>query len=212
MIDIGDHAVDHLAQIVGRDIRRKSHRNARRAVYEKVGETPGEHIRLFERIVEVERKGNGVLIEIAQQFERERLQTRLRVAHGGGGVAVHRAEVAVSVDERAPHVEILRHAHHGVVHRGVAVRVIFTHAVADDTRRLLMRLVGRKPHLVHGIENAPLNGFQTVLHAGKGAVENDELRIREHCGRQDLFERRYEQVPLRFFLLLFLTLHRRPPS
>ena len=178
--------------------------------HQQIGETAGKHVRFLERIVEIQRERHGVFIEIAQKLQRERLQPRLGIAHGGGGIAVHRAEIAVSVDERATHVEILRHAHHGVIDGRIAVRVIFTHTVADDTRRLFVRLVGREPHLVHGVQNAPLHGLQTVFDAGKRTVKDDELRIREHGLRQHLFERRDEQRALRFLLSGF-SLHCRPP-
>ena len=46
-----------------------------------------------------------------------RRQARLRVAHGGGRVVVDRAEVALAVDERVAHREVLRHAHERVVDR-----------------------------------------------------------------------------------------------
>ena len=197
---------------MGRDVGRKPHGDARRPVDEKIGEAPGEHIGLLQGIVEVEREGHGLFIEIAQKFEGDGLQPRLGITHGGGGVAVHRAEVAVAVDERAPHVEVLCHTHHGVVHRSVAVRVILTHTVADDARRLLVRLIGQQPHLEHGIEDAPLHGLQTVLDAGKRSVHDDELRIREHRRREHLFKRRDEQAALRLFHLFLILPHCRPPS
>ena len=197
---------------MGRDVGRKPHGDARRPVDEQIGEAPGEHIGLLQRIVEVEREGHGLLIEIAQKFEGDGFQPRLGIAHGGGGVAVHRAEIAVTVDERAPHVEVLRHAHHGVIHRTVAVRVIFTHAVTDDARRLLVRLIGQQPHLEHGIEDAPLHGFQAVLDAGKRPVHDDELRIGEHRRGEHFLERRHEQAALRFFHFFLILPHCRPPS
>ena len=183
---------------MGRDVGRKADGDAGRAVDEQVGEAPGEGLRLFEGVVEVEGEADGVLLDVAQQLERERLEARLRVAHGGGGVAVHRAEVAVAVDEGHAHIEVLRHAHHRVVHGRIAVRVVFAHALAHDARALFMRLVGGEAHVVHGIEDAPLDGFEPVLHARQGAVEDDVFRIRQHRAGQHLFERGEEDLPLLF--------------
>ena len=151
LVDVGDDAVDRLPQVVGGNVGGKPHRDARSAVDEQVGEPAGEHVRLLQGVVEIERKADRILIEVAQKLERERFEPRLGVAHRRRGVAVHRAEIAVPVDERPAHVEVLRHAHHGVVNGAVAVGVVFAHAVADDTRRLLMRFVGQKPHFVHGV-------------------------------------------------------------
>ena len=77
----------------------------------------------------------------ASQRLRDLGQARFGVAHGGRRIAVHRAEIALPVDQRQAHGEILRHAHQGVVDRLVAVRVVFAHHVADDARRFDVGLV-----------------------------------------------------------------------
>src|SRR5580693_7795109 len=46
------------------------------------------------------------------------------VAHGRGRIAVDRTEIALPVDERQAHGEILRHAHERVVDRLVAVGMV----------------------------------------------------------------------------------------
>ncbi len=55
------------------------------------------------------------------------------VAHGGGGVAVNGAEVALAIDQRVAHGEVLGHADHGVVDGLVAVGMVFAQHFADDT-------------------------------------------------------------------------------
>ena len=47
MIDVRHNAVNALGEVVRRDIGGKSDRNARRAVDEQIGESPGKHIGLF---------------------------------------------------------------------------------------------------------------------------------------------------------------------
>jgi len=69
---------------------------------------------------------------------------------------------ALAVDQRQAHGEILRHAHQRVVHRLVAVRVIFADDVADHARRLAVRLVPLVAVLVHRIEDAPVHRFEPV--------------------------------------------------
>jgi hypothetical protein len=56
------------------------------------------------------------------------------------GVAVDAAEVALPVDQRVAHREVLREPDQRVVHRLVAVRVVLADHVADHARRLLVRL------------------------------------------------------------------------
>ena len=59
-------------------------------------------------------------------------QARLRVAHRRRAVAVDRAEVALAVDERVAHREVLGEPDEGVVQGDVAVRVVLAHHLADD--------------------------------------------------------------------------------
>ena len=184
----GARAVYHLAEVVRGYVCGQTDGYAVCAVDQQIGIPAGQNVGLEQAVVEVERKGNGLLVDVAQKLERERLQPGFGISHRGGGVAVHRAEVAVPVDERHAHVEILRHAHHGVVDGAVAVGVILAHAVADDARGLFVRLVGGEPHLGHGVEYAPLNGLEPVLHAGQGAVKNYEFGIGQHGLRHHVLD------------------------
>src|SRR5437588_413129 len=72
-----------------------------------------------------------LLLDVGEDFRSDLRHTRFGVAHRGGGVAVNRAEVALAVNERVAHREVLRHANDCVVNGGVAVRVILADHVAD---------------------------------------------------------------------------------
>ena len=96
-------------------------------------------------------------------------QPHLGVAHRRRVIAVHRAEIALAVDQRHAHRERLRHAHHGVVDRGVAVRVVLAHHVADDAGRFAVRPVGRVAGIVHAIQDAPMHRLQSITCIGQGA-------------------------------------------
>ena len=145
------HAVDYFAQIVRRNIRRNADGDARRAVDQKVRKARRQKNGFFQRVVEVQRERHGVFVDIAQHFQCERTQARFGISHCGGGVAVDRAKVAVPVDEHHAHGKILCQTHERVVHGSVSVRVIFTEAVADDTRALAMGLVRPKRQFVHRV-------------------------------------------------------------
>jgi hypothetical protein len=96
------------------------------------------------------------------------------VPHGGGGIAVDAAEVALPVDQRVAHGEVLRHADDGVVDRAVAVRVI----LADAPRRRCGRLACRRCwtavvfQLVHRVEDAAVHRLEAVAHVGQGAPDD----------------------------------------
>jgi hypothetical protein len=87
---------------------------------------------------------HGAAVDLAQQQFGDRRQAALGVAHRRGAVAVARAEVALAVDQRIAQREVLRHAHHGVIDAGVAVRVIFADHVADHARALDMLGAGAR--------------------------------------------------------------------
>ena len=90
-----------------------------------------------------------------------------------GGVSVDRAEVALSVDQQVPHVEVLRHPDQGVVDRHVAVRVVFTDDVPDDARRFFVRLVVEVPELIHRIQDTPVHRLEPVTDVRDGAPDDD---------------------------------------
>ena len=159
VIEDADARVDDLAQVVRRDIRRHADGDARRAVYQQVRKARREHARLFSRFVKVRVPIDGVLFDVAQHLVRELRHPRLGVAVRRRGVAIHRAEVAVPVHERIAHGKILRHAHHCVIHRRVAVRMIPPQHVAHAGGGFFKRLVGGQVILVHGVEDAPVHGL-----------------------------------------------------
>ena len=160
-----------------RDIRRHADGDAGRAVDQQVREARGKDARFFSRFIEVWIPQNGFLVDIAQHLVAELRHTRLGVTIGRRGIAVNGTEVAVAVDKRIAHGEILRQTHHRVVDRRVAVRMVPAQHVADACRRFLERLVGGQAVLVHGVENAPVDGLQTVAHIGQRAADNDGHRV-----------------------------------
>ena len=169
IVDQRHAGVDHLAEIVRRDVGRHADGDAAGAVDQEIGEARRHHHRLALGIVVIGLEVDGVLVEILDQRARHALEPHLGVAHGRRRIAVDRAEIALAVDQRQAHGEILRHAHQRVVHRLVAVRVIFTDDVADHARRLAIRLVPLVAVLVHRIEDAPVHGLEPVARIGQRA-------------------------------------------
>ena len=162
IVDQRHAGIDHLAEIVRRDVGRHADRDAARAVDQQVREARRQDDRLVLVAVVVLLEVDGVFVDILEQRHRGLGQARFRVAHRRRRIVVDRAEIALPVDQRQAHREILRHAHERIVDRLVAVRVIFAHHVADDARRLHVLLVGRVALLVHRIEDAAVHGLEAV--------------------------------------------------
>ena len=174
IVEQGYRAVDDFAQIVRRNGSRHAHGDAVRTVDEQVGIARGQNDGLFARVVEVWIKVHRLFLDVAQHFHRYLAQPRLGVAVSRGRIAVHAAEVTVTVDQGAANGEVLREPDQGVVNGEVAVGVELTEHVADYERALAVRLVRSERQLViHIVKYPAVNGFQAVSHVGNGAGDVD---------------------------------------
>ena len=164
LVDEREAGADDLIEIVRRDIGRHADGDAGRAVDQQVRQSGRQHQRLVFRAVVVGREVDGFLFEIGQHLVGDAAHADFGVAHRRRRVAVDRTEVALTVDQHVAQREILRHAHDGVVHRDVAVRVVLTDDVTDHARRFFVGLVVVVAELVHGEQHAPVHWLQPVAH------------------------------------------------
>ena len=165
---VGD-GVHDFSEVVRRDVRGHADRDAAAAVEEQVGQQAREHDRLLQAAVEIVGPIDRFLLDIGQQRFGDARQPRLGVTHGCGRVAVDRAKVALPVDQGIAQAEVLRHARHRVVDRGVAVRMILAEHLTDDTGGFLVGAARSHAHIVHGIEDAALHRLQAIAGVGQGA-------------------------------------------
>ena len=138
VVEVGNNAVHDFRHVVRGHVGGHAHGNARRAVHQQVRKLGGHHAGLFQRVVEVGLKVDRVFVEVVQHFVREALEAGFGIAHGGRRVAIDRTKVALAIDQWVAQAPVLSHAHHGVVHRAVAVRVVLTQHLAHDTGRLFV--------------------------------------------------------------------------
>ena len=172
VVDQGGDGVDHLAQVVGRDVGRHADGDAAGAVDHEVGHAARQDGRFAARLVVVGHPVDGVGVDVAQHLDGDPRETRLGVAHGRRGVAFDRAEVALAVDQGVAHVEVLGHAHEGRVDDRLAVGVVVTGGVAGDLGALAVLLIGRQAEIVHGHENATLRGLEAVADVRQRPVDD----------------------------------------
>ena len=131
---------------------------------------------------------DGFHVDVGQHVGGDLLEPALGVAIGRGGIAVDRAEVALAVDQRVAHREILRHAHQRFVGRGVAVRVVLAQHVADDARAFHVRPVPDVVRLVHREQDAAMHRLQAVAHVGQRPPDDHAHRVIEVGAAHLLFE------------------------
>ena len=189
LVDEEGERIADLAEVVRRDVGRHPHRDAGRAVDEQVRHLGREHEWLELVAVVVRLPVDGLLVDVAlEHLLGEAREADLRVAHRRRRVAVDRAEVPLAVHERGAHREVLGHAHHGVVDRGVAVGVVLAHHVADDAGRLLVRLAGGVAGFPHAVEHAAVHGLEAVAHVGQRAAHDHAHRVVEVAALHLLFD------------------------
>ena len=179
IVDIGEAGVDHFAQIVRRHVGRHADRDARGAVDQQIGKARRQDDRLLLRAVVIVLELDRVLVDVLGQGMGDLGAAHFGVAHGGRRIAVDRAEIALPVDQRRAHREVLRHAHQGVVDRLVAVRMVFADDVADHAGGFAIGLVPVVAVLVHRIEDAPVHRLQPVARVGQRARDDHAHRIVE---------------------------------
>ena len=179
IVEIGETGVDDLAQVMRRDVRRHADRDAARTVDEQVREPRGQDGRFAFRPVVVRLEIDRILVEILHQIIGGSRQPRLGIAHRGGGVGIHRSEIALTIDQRQPHRPVLRHPRERFVDRTVAVRVIFTDHVTDDTRRFAIGPVEQESRFLRRKQDAAVDRLQPVANVGQRARDDDGHRIVE---------------------------------
>ncbi len=175
----GHAGIDHFAEVVRWNVGRHADGDTRAAVDQQVGNPGWQDQRFLLGTIVVGAEIDRFLVQVGQQFVADARHAHFRVTHGRRVVAVHRTEVALTVDQHVAQRKILRHAHDGVVHSGIAVRVILTDDVADNTCRLLVGLVPVVGKLVHGEQDAPVHRLEAVAHIGQSPANDHAHRVIE---------------------------------
>ena len=85
----------------------------------------------------------------------------------------------MTVDEGNAQAERLGESNQCIVNRAVSVRVQLAHDFADDSGALDIALFRAESHLCHLIDDATLNGLQSVASVGQSARIDDGVGILE---------------------------------
>jgi hypothetical protein len=166
---------------VRRDVRGHPDCDAGGSVDQQVREPTRQDQRFLAALVVVRGEVDRVLIDTAQHLDGYRSEPALGVAHRSRRVVARRAEVALTVDERKPHRPRLGKAHQGVVDRGVAVRVVLPHHVADDPAALRVTAVGPVATVVHRVQDATVHRLESVANIRQRARDDDRHRVVEEA-------------------------------
>ena len=162
IIYIGTASINHFTQIMRRNVCCHTNGNTVAAVYQQVRKTRRQNCRFLQRFIIVWHKVNSVFVQIVGQTRRNFSESGFGITHSSSAITIHRAKVTLSVNQCQTHRKRLRHTHHGFINRDVAVRVIFTHNIADDTRRFTIWFGAVITVFIHSVNNTAMHRFHTV--------------------------------------------------
>ena len=120
--EIGVVRIDQIAErvrdfpeVVRGHVRRHADGDSGASVHEKVRNRGREVHGLLQGLVEVRRPFDRVLLDVRKHELSMLVEARFRIPHRRRGIAVDGAEVALSVNERVAHAEVLRQTRHRIV-------------------------------------------------------------------------------------------------
>src|SRR5438128_8150774 len=171
--------VHDFAQVVRRNVRRHTDGDAARAVNQQIRDARRENDRLFAGLVEVRNEINGLFFEVGENVFGNFGEPRFGVPHGGWRIAVHGAEISLTVNQGVAHVEVLRETHQRGINHCFAVRVIVAGSVAADFCAFAVAAIRGKTEIVHRDQNAALHRLEAVANVGKGTRDDDAHRVVE---------------------------------
>ena len=173
VVNVGHDTVHHLAEVVRSHVGGHTHGDARRPVHQQVGDAGRQHERFLQGVVEVGLEVHRVLADVYQHGFGNAAQAGFGITHGRRAVVVHRPEVALPVHQRVAHGPRLRQPHQRAIDGRVAMRVVFPHDIAHDSRALLIRFIGIVAQLIHAEKHTALHRFQTIAHIGQRPRHDD---------------------------------------
>ncbi len=179
LLDHRDHRGAQFAQIVRRNGGRHADGDTIRSIGQQVRKRGGKNDGLFFFAIIGGAEIHRVFIQPFEKRLRDRGEPAFGVTHRGGVIAVDVAEIALPVDQRITHREILCEANERVVNRLVAMRMIFTDDIAHHARAFLETGLRVQAQCPHRPQHPAMHGLQPVARIGQRALRDGGKRISE---------------------------------
>ena len=154
-----DAGIYQFRDIVRRDVGCHAHGNTRRPICQQIGKLGRQDHRFGKGAIVIFTKIDRVLVQSFQHRFGYGGHPRLSIAACGWVITVDIAKITLTVDQWIAHVKILRQTRHGVVNRGITVRVIVPHHIAGNFCRLPETSGGIEPQFAHRIKDSPVYGL-----------------------------------------------------
>ena len=168
IFDQMDAGSDDFAEVVRRNIRRHAHRDSGSTVEQQVGEPGRQNNRFHLAAIIVRAHFNRLELQLFNQMLGNLRDLGFGITRRRGRQPHDRTEVSLTMDQRVPQGEILRHPNQGVVNGHFAVRMIIAHRrTADFGAFERLAIGGEMQVLVHRVDDSPLNRLQAVTNVGQ---------------------------------------------
>ena len=187
IVDEVDQRGDDFTGVVRGNVGRHTDGDTGRAVDQQVRHTRRQNLGLLRRRVVVVDHVDGIFVQVHQEFAGIFGHTRFGITHRCRVVTVDGTEVPLAVDQRHAHGEGLGHPYQCVVDRRVAVRVVLTDDVPDDTGGFFVFRARREVEFVHGVKDAPVDRLEAVAHVRQCPSDDDAHGVVEVAALQRLF-------------------------
>ena len=148
---IGDHTINDLGWIVRRHISCHTYGDTGCTVDQQIWQSGRKDQRFLLAFIKVWSKWDKLFVQIIQHCHSARREACLRITHGSSTVTVDRAKVTMAVNKWDWERILFCHMYQCVIDRTVAMWMIFTHGITDNTRALSMWLIRSQTEFRHCI-------------------------------------------------------------
>ncbi len=179
IVDQRDGGVDDFGEVMRRNFCRHADGDSVGAVDQKIRNARRKNVRLDFAAVVVGMKVDCLFVEVFEQRSGNLRELGFGVTIGRGRISIDGAKVSLTEDERVAHRPVLGETNEGVIDSEISVRVVLAHDFADDAGAFASGPVGLQPHLRHRVENAAVDGLQSVAHVGQRAADDHRHGIIE---------------------------------
>ena len=92
---------------------------------------------------------------------------------GSSSTSINSTKVTLLVDGHIADGKMLAQTNQGIVDRSVSVGMVTSQHVTNHRGALTCLSIVVQALLVHGVENAPMNGLESIPHVWQGTTHND---------------------------------------
>ena len=108
---------------------------------------------------------------------RQLCHTNFGISHSGGAIAINRAKITLTIDQYISHSKWLSHSYNRVIDGSVAMRVVLTNHITNNSSRFFVRFIIVIAKHIHGVQDPSMNRLQAIPNIRKRPSNNNTHRV-----------------------------------